>query len=407
MPVNDCPENQPAADAAISFTPRRDPFAPGLLQEMKEPPRRIVILRASRIGDFINGSPAFHALRSALPEAEISLITLPMLRGLAERLGIFQRILDFPGYPGLAEQFFAPERALAFLSEMQAQRFDLAIQMQGSGVYSNPFVLMLGAQWTAGFIRPGDPPGRLDAALPFPNLHEAHRNLALIEFLGIPAAGNPAAGIPAAGIPAWDFRTRFPLWPEDVAAAERLLRGAPRPWIGIHTSARDRTRRWPLARFAAAAAGLQRKYGGTLVLIGEARDQEEMQSAVEETGAVVMAGAFEEAGGRPQTTAPFRNLAGCTTLPVTGAVIRRLAVFLTNDTGPAHIAYALQTPTVAIFGGGDPQRNGPIGGGPFRVLAYPVDCRPCESGDCPIGFHCLEQISVEQVIQAASEIITL
>lgn len=371
--MTDCPEKPPTPEPPLSAEPRRDPFAPGLLAEL-DPPRRVVILRASRIGDFINAGPAFRALRAALPQAEFTLITLPMLRGLAERLAVFERVVDFPGYPGLAEQFFSAERALAFFQAMQALRFDLAVQMQGSGVYANPFTLMLGAQWTAGFIRPGDGPGRLDAVLPVPEVHEIRRNLVLAAFLGAPPVGE---------------RPEFPLLPEDEAAAERLLAGAPRPWIGAHTSARDRTRRWPIERFAAAAAALQRRHGGTVVLIGEERDRAEMQAA------------FAAAG------APFRNLAGCAALPVAGAVIRRLAVFLTNDTGPAHIAYAVGAPAVTIFGGGDPERNGPIAPGPFRVLAYPVACRPCDTGDCPIGFHCLDQVPVEQVVQAAEEIIAL
>ena len=370
----DCSSPNPSQpEEAITFTPRRDPFRPGLLRALERSPEKIVILRASRIGDFINGSPAFRALRGAYPGAKIDLITLPMLEGLAQRLACFDEIIPFPGYPGLAEQFFEPARALAFFQVMQARQYDLAIQMQGSGVYSNPFVLMLGARWSAGFVRPGDPPGRLDAALPFPELHEAERNLELLRFLGIPTGPS---------LP------EFPLLPADHEQAEGLLRGIPGPWIGIHISARDRTRRWPARRFTEAAARLQRIHGGTVILIGEARDREEMEAAAAEAGA------------------PFHNLAGCADLPVTGALIRRLSVFLTNDTGPAHIAYALGAPTVVIFGGGDPARNGPIVPGPFRVLAYPITCRPCETGECPIGFRCLESISVEAVVEAAGEIIT-
>ncbi len=335
------------------------------------PPKKIVILRASRIGDFINGTPAFRALRKALPSAELSLITLPMLFDLAERLEIFDRIIPFPGYPGLAEQFFDPRRALEFFHAMQEEHFDLAIQMQGSGVYANPFMLMLGARYTAGFVRPGDPPGRLDAALPFPEGHEARRNLALIEFLGFPA-GDP--------------RPEFPLWPQDLEAARQHLAGAPLPWIGIHPSARDQTRRWSLQRFVQAAAQLQKKHGGTVILIGEDRDRKKMEAAIQAAGV------------------HYLNLSGQTSLPVTGAVIQSLAVFLTNDTGPAHIAYALGAPTVTIFGGGDPQRNGPAAPGPFRILAHPVPCRPCETGTCPIGLLCLESISVEQVVAAAEEV---
>ena len=361
-------------DLPLDYAHDRDPFSPGLLQSLPEPPRSVVLLKASRIGDFINTTPAIRALHNALPEAQISVITLPMLIDVAERLPYIHRALTFPGYPGLADQFFDARSALAFMQQMQSEEIDLAIQIQGTGVYSNPFMLMLGAKHTAGFVRADDPPGRLSAALPWPTTgHEIRRNLALTTFLGAPEAA---------------LQPDFPLLPEDHEAAERWLAGAEKAWIGMHTSARDRTRRWPVERFAQAAAKIQCRIGGTVILLGEQRDSAEMDAAITGTGA------------------PFRNLAGCTTLPVTGAVIQRLAIFLTNDTGPAHIAYAVGAPTVTVFGGGDPNRNGPIVDGPFRVAAFDVECRPCETGACPIQFHCLQQVSVEQVVQLAEEVVS-
>ncbi|NLG96988.1 MAG: glycosyltransferase family 9 protein [Chloroflexi bacterium] len=366
-------DNRPTPDRTqeITFTPERDPLAPGLLQEIP-PPRSVVILKASRIGDYINATPAVRALRKALPQAAFTMITLPALRDLAERSPHIDHYAEFPGYPGIAEQLFEPARALAFFREMQARRFDLAVQLQGSGVYANPFLLMLGARRAAGFIRENDPPGRLDAALPWPETgHEIRRSLALSEFLGAPADG---------------LQTEFPLRQEDHEEAERLLNRVPPPWIGVHTAARDLTRRWPLERFAAAATLLQKRNGGTIILVGEPRDREQSGAALAESAQ------------------PFLNLAGCTTLPQTGAVLKRLSVFITNDTGPAHIAYAVNAPTVTIFGGGDPLRNGPLLPGPFRILAHEVPCRPCDTGTCPIDLLCLRQITVNQVVQAAEEV---
>jgi ADP-heptose:LPS heptosyltransferase len=374
MARKDCSPSPAPIDRffAISFTPERDPFLPGLLDGLPSPPEKVVLLRASRIGDFINATPAFKAIRAALPGAKIDLITLPMLRQVAKRCPSLDEILLFPGYPGLADQFFDPARSLSFFQEMQSRQYDLAIQMQGTGVYSNPFMLMLGARWTAGFIRDNDPPGRLSAALPWPQTgHEVQRVLALTKFLGIPNT---------------DLQPEFALWPEDHAAAERILAQIPSPWIGIHPSARDRTRRWPVERFAEAATRLQRETGGTVLIFGEERDREEYDIEVQGTGV------------------PYHNLAGCTSLPETGAILSRLSVFLTNDTGPAHIAYAVGAPTVTIFGGGDPRRNGPLQNTPARILAYAVPCRPCETGDCPIGYLCLENISTGQVVQAAREV---
>src|SRR5947209_8298859 len=122
-----------------------DPFLPGLLSRLPESPRKVALLRATRIGDFICATPAFRALRLALPDAEITMITLPMLRDLVLRSPHLDRFVAFPGFPGIAEQFFEAGRAVDFFHEMQEEHFDLAIQMQGSGVNSNPFTLLLGA----------------------------------------------------------------------------------------------------------------------------------------------------------------------------------------------------------------------------------------------------------------------
>jgi len=358
-----------------------DPFAPGLLRRLSAPPRKVALLRAARIGDFLCAVPAFRALRAALPAAEIAIITLPLLRELALRSPYLDRAIPFPGFPGIAEQFFDARRCVGFLCEMQAERFDLAIQMQGSGVNSNPFTLLLGARATAGFIRPGEGPGRLDAALPYPEHgHEVARPLALAEFLGAPARG---------------AETEFPLWPADHAAAETLLRDAAPPLIGLHPSARDAARRWPPERFAALGAALLRRHGGTLVLLGDAD---------------AAATAHAPHAALPADLARHcRDLTGATTLPVLGAVIARLAVLVTNDSGPAHIAYALGAPTVTIFGGSNPEAYGPPCAGPFRVVLRDVPCRPAGPLPCSVcayDHRCLTDVAVADVLAAADEVIS-
>jgi ADP-heptose:LPS heptosyltransferase len=354
----------------------RDPFAPNVLQRMSEPPRKVVLLRASRIGDFICTTPAFRALRAALPEAEITLITLSMLRDLVERSPHLDRFVAFPGYPGIAEQFFDACKAASFFQAMQAERFDLAIQLQGSGVNSNPFMLMLGARCTVGFIRQGDSPGLLDAALPWPlRGHEIQRMLSLPRFLGIPAHCTSTY-------------TEFPLWPQDHADAERLLAGAKRPLIGLHTAARDVTRRWPLDRFLSAAQTLHHRHNGTIVILGEASEQQAGEAIAQAAGA-----------------AACLNLAGKTSLPTLGAILARLSLLITNDSGPAHMAYALNTPTVTIFGGASPDSYAPLQRGPYRIVLYEMPCRPCNYVVCPIGNACLQAVTVEHVLAAAEEVI--
>src|SRR5437763_15937516 len=104
-----------------------DPFTPGLVSRLTEMPRKVVLLRASRIGDFLCTTPAFRALRTALPHAEITMITLPLLQELVLRSPHLDRFIAFPGFPGIAEQFFDARKSTNFFQHMQAEHFDLAI----------------------------------------------------------------------------------------------------------------------------------------------------------------------------------------------------------------------------------------------------------------------------------------
>ncbi len=350
-----------------------NPFTPGLLTRLPEPPRRVVLVRASRIGDFICATPALRALRAALPGAEITLVGLPFVRDLVARSPHLDRYTEFPGFPGLAEQFFDAHRAVQFFQQMQAEQFDLAIQMNGSGTFANPFTLMLGARMTAGFVHDANWPMRLDAACPMPETgYEVRRWLALTTFLGASAQGEA---------------TEFVLWPEDHAAAEKLLAGAELPLLGLHPAARESTRRWMPERFAHVARELQRQCGGTVVLVGSAEERGVAEQIAKESGVRCL------------------NLAGRTSLPELGAVIARLALLLTNDSGPAHIAYALGTPSVTIFGATDPARWGPLDPSRHRVVVNPVPCHPCDYWDCPIGLNCLKGIRVEHVLAVAEEVL--
>lgn len=344
-----------------------------LLANLPWPVKKAAVLRASRIGDFLCGIPALRALRAALPEAEISLITLPMFAGLTQRLPYVDRFIAFPGYPGIASQLFNAANTVQFFNNMLAESFDLAVQLHGTGLYSNPFTLLLGAQRTAGFIRPGDRPDLLDASLPFPARgHEIDRLLALTNFLGAPSQGR---------------ETEFPLTGADHDAAEQLLAGYPTPWIGLHPAAHSRTRRWPAGRFAELGRALLQRYGGTLVFVAGPGE--------EQTAAEIAA----------QVGPGCLNLAGKTGLNELGAVIARLALLVTNDSGPAHLAYALSTPAVVIWGGEDLERYGPPAAGPFRVVIHPVDCRPCADENCPIDFLCLEKIQAGEVLKACAQVI--
>src|SRR4051812_16153739 len=107
----------------------------------------VAVLRALKLGDMLCATPALRALRRGLPRAHIALIALPWFRELAPRYThLFDELIDFPGYPGLPEQPSSPERVERFLIDMQARRFDLIVQMHGSGEITNPMVHRMGSR---------------------------------------------------------------------------------------------------------------------------------------------------------------------------------------------------------------------------------------------------------------------
>jgi len=290
------------------------------------PWRKVAVLRPGRIGDYLCATPAVRALRRAVPDAELHYVALPLVRDLVERNPCVDRFVAFPGFPYIAEQFFRPRRALRWLGAMQDEEYDLVVQLYGSGVYANPIALLMGGRCCAGFVRSADDPHPLDAAIPLPpSGPEVDRVLALVRHLG---AGDAGRG--------YDLE----LTAADRARAARLLDHLPRPVIGLHSGARDGERVAGVAAFAGAAQIL----GGSAVLLG-GRDEPPVGEAL--------------------------NLTGLLPLSVSAAVIADLDLLLTTDSGPAHLAYAVGTPSVTVFVASDPHRWGPPEPGPHAVL----DCR--------------------------------
>ncbi len=303
------------------------------------PLRRVAVLRALQLGDLLCAVPALRALRSAWPDAEIVLIGLPWARGFVDRFGAYlDGFREFPGFPGLPEREPQIGRLPGFLAEIQAEEFDLAIQLHGSGPFVNPLTALFGAKRSAGFFLRGDYRPDPDLYMPWPDSGlEVRRLLGLVDFLGIAPRGEHLE-FPIRGA---DRRAL-----DEVEGAGDLEAG---DYICIHPGASVPGRRWAAGHFAGVADALAGR-GLRIVL----------------TGTAVEAG-LTRAVARSMR-APALDLAGRTGLGALAALIEGARLLVSNDTGVSHVAAALGVPSVIVSTGDNPARWAPIDSGRHRVL---------------------------------------
>jgi heptosyltransferase II len=153
-------------------------------------------------------------------------------------------------------------------------------------------------------------------------------------------------------------------------------------------------KRWLPERFAEVAAALARAHGLAPVIVGTAADRAAACAIEAELGKI------EPARGGPAAI----NLAGGTDLRQLIGVLAQCAVFVSNDSGAMHLAAAVGTPVVALFGPTDERATAPVGER-VAVLTAPAWCRPCLLRECPLDHRCMTGIGAGEVIRAAGEML--
>jgi lipopolysaccharide heptosyltransferase II len=340
-------------------------------------PARILLLRLERIGDLLMALPAIADVRALAPEARIDLAVgswnVPLARAIPGVNGI--EPLDARWLARGAGGLSVPA-LLRRAWRWRDRQYDLAINFEPD-IRSNLLLAASGARFTAGYFSGGGGPV-LDRALEYDTrAHTTDNARALVAavFGRRPAAVSP----PALALPA-DLRR---------AAAARLPGHSAGPLVGVHVSGGRAIKQWDPARFAEVARRLSDRCGATIVLTGAPEDRPLVRTMAEALGqrAVV-------------------DVSGELELPALAALLERLDLFVTGDTGPMHLAAAVGTPIVAVFGPSDPARYAPRGPRD-RIVRVDLPCAPCNrirhppercTGHTP---DCLSLVTVEQVLEAA------
>jgi len=361
------------------------------------------------LGDAVMTTPALLRLRERFPQAHITLFTLAKLRDLWLRHPAFNEVI-------------APEPGEGLLSvgrRLRAGNFDLALALPNSPraalelwLARIPQRIGYARPWRNWFLteaiptRPGHarmrkrsvaeirqlvaaanqrekPHGRASAntaMMPARDAHQMHEYLHLIAALG----ANPEPLMPT-----------LALRPEEIAAAKRkfALDQISSPIFGLNPGAEyGPAKCWPADRFIAAARAIcQRTNCAWLILGGKPE--------------TALARQIASTIGPPPCA--VRNLAGQTALREFMALLKSCRVLLTNDSGPMHVAAALGTPVVALFGSTSPELTGPglPGDSLHHLLKSDAPCAPCFRRQCPIDFRCMKGFSAERVVKAVVEML--
>jgi ADP-heptose:LPS heptosyltransferase len=351
--------------------------------------RKIAVLRPNAVGDFVFALPALQALKRRYPDADLVLLGKDWHAGfLRDRPGPVDRVAVVPPVPGVGAPVGATcneEEIDRFIDAMRAERFDIALQMFGAGHYSNPFLLRLGARLTAGARADGAP--ALDRWLPYcePN----NRRLALLEIAGLAGAWPqlPLPSLPPLPELAVTDADRF----EAAAAVPAAQSVGGERLAVLQPGATDPRRCWPPERFAA---------------LGDRLAQAGMRVAV--NGAAGEAALVDAVVGAMRR--PAIGLAGVLGLGGLCGLLERAALVVSNDTGPLHLALALDRPSVGIF-----WLTNLIEGMPLRqshlraALSLQTRCPVCGQDNvatrCPHDESFVADVSLEQVERLALSLV--
>ena len=334
--------------------------------------RSILILKPCCIGDVLQSTALVAALRRAFPDARLGYAVGRWSRPVLEGNPHLDELVDSGSVVGGHSRELLPYIRLA--RQLRRGRWDACFVLERSPLFSL-------VAWLAGIpdrIGP-DSAGRglaLTVRVPIrPRRQEAEACLDLARAVGL----NPV-----------DVRTAFYPSAEDFAEADRFL-GAERdslvvlaPAGGVNPGASLIAKRWPAERYGALAARLASE-GYLPVVIGGPQDHEASELVVAASGSCAL------------------NLCGRLSLRGSGALLQRARLFVGNDTGVMHLAAAVGTPVVALFGPTDPAMYAPYAARQ-HVIWHPQTCGPCfrESKRRPVcRMECMTSITVDEVVDAA------
>jgi lipopolysaccharide heptosyltransferase II len=330
--------------------------------------KKVFFFKPGAIGDLLHTLPALKALRKKFPSVHVTVVVSPGLESLiqgtpfADRVQVFDKskfkrhLMDF----------------IDFGVRIRDEHYDLFIDMQ-------PSLRSMVLRWLSGarhvlvyrkhkLSKAGDR-----------RLHAAENFLETLRSLGVDGSVD---------------NIELPVTPAALKNIDQFLLARSidgnKPLIALNCSvgAARPARNWFPERFASLADRLIDELGAQVIFVGGKEDRELVLSVMEDMKNKAV------------------STAGDLSISDSAALLARCNCLVSADTGPLHLAAAVQTPVVGLFGSTDPRRTGPLGKR-HQVIRRGLACVPCEKKHCPLGTRsCMADITVDEVFRAVERLLT-
>ena len=327
---------------------------------------RILIVKLGALGDVVHAIPVAAALRRAFPSVRIDWLVGPKHRAILDLVPVIDRRL-----------VLNDSRVVSAVRDLRANAYDVAIDLQGL-IKSAVLARASGAARVIGFTSRyareriaswlytdvHDPGG--GGMYHIDERHVVYTNLGVLQALGIDV-----------DVP------EFPLDHVESAVAAQVARETAGRYAILNPGAAWPNKRWPPSRLAAVAIELRARYGLSSVAVWGPDEEPLARAVVDHSSGAAM-------------------LSPKTTIADVVALARGASLYLSGDTGPAHIAAAVGTPVVGIYGPTRPSRNGPWSAADVTVSRADV-CQCHHLRQCRLQTMCLEDIQVAEVLNAVEK----
>ena len=329
--------------------------------------KRILVKGTNWVGDTILSFPAVNALRSLFQQSHITVLAKSHLAELWKANPDINEVISFDRVKG-AQRIFDELRMSQLIKQ---QGIDLAVIFPRS--FSSAWMIFWGGIphriGYKGEVRDWLLTERIDRSTQILSTHRMYYYLHLIERLG--------CGL-SPSLPTLSLNGKLEKWANNFLADNRL-KG--RVLIGFNPGATyGEAKCWPLEKFVELGKRLKQTYDASILIFGSSRPKEQ------ELNATIAEGIGEGC----------LNLSGQTSLLELASLLRQCHLLVTNDTGTMHVAAAVGTRVVAIFGPTDPRTTSPVGE-EHVIISREVPCSPCLKRVCPEDHRCMNLIAVEEV----------